>query len=172
MRRWLAPIAAGAITAAIAWHAALVAAPFALMRIAMRRIAAGAPVNAFVHSPPPRADRQLVVRPSPDLLYSICVYDVSAGPVLVDVLPIARHYWSVSVFDARTDVAAVRSDRDTDGGPARLALLGHGQTAPAGYEPVALAYPRGVALIRVLASGEDDVQEVEPLREQASCRAS
>ena len=105
MKRWLGPLAAGALAAAIAWHAALVAAPFALMRIAMRRIAAGAPVNAFVHSPPTRADRQRVVRPSPDLLYSICLFDVSAGPVLVDVPPIAGHYWSVSVFDARTDVA-------------------------------------------------------------------
>jgi hypothetical protein len=92
--------------------------------------------------------------------------------VLVDVPAIAQHYWSVSVFDARTDVAAVRSDRDTHGGPARLALVGPGQTAPAGHEAVPLAYPRGIALIRVLASGDDDVHEVDPLRQQASCRAS
>ena len=172
MKRWLAPLAAGALSAAIAWQATLLAAPFALMRVAMRRLAANAPENAFVHSPPTRADRQLVVRPSPDLLYSICVFDVSAGAVLVDVPPIARHYWSVSIFDARTDVAAVRSDRDTGGGPARLALVARGQAAPAGYDAVPLAHPRGIALIRVLVSGDDDVRAVDPLRQQASCRTS
>jgi len=83
------------------------------MRVAMRRLGEAGPVNAFQHAPPTRAERQPVVRPSPDLLYSICVFDLSQGDVLIDVPPIPDHYWSVSVFDARTDVAAVRSDRDT-----------------------------------------------------------
>ena len=142
------------------------------MRVAMRRLGEAGPVNAFQHAPPTRAERQPVVRPSPDLLYSICVFDLTDGPVLVDVPPIPGHYWSVSVFDARTDVAAVRSDRDTGGGPARLALTARAQSAPAGYEPVALDRARGIAVIRVLVSGEDDYRAVDPLRSQATCRPS
>src|SRR5262249_38540316 len=128
------------------------------------------PENAFVHAPPTRAERQPIVRPSPDLLYSVCVFDVSQAPVLIDVPPIPEHYWSVSIFDARTDVAAVRSDRDTGGAPARLPLIPPAQTAPAGYEPVRLDHARGIALVRVLVSGEADYRAVDPLRQQASCR--
>ena len=172
MRRWLLPIAAGALAAVLAWHLALVAAPFGLMRVAMNRLGSQGRVNAFAHGPPTRAERQPVVRPSPDLLYSICVFDLSERPLLIDVPPIPGHYWSVSVFDARTDVAAVRSDRDTRGGPARLALTARGQSAPAGYERVPVAYTRGMALLRVLVSGEDDYRAVDPLRQQATCRSS
>ena len=172
MRRWLLPIAAGALVAVAAWYGTLTATPYALMRIAIARLGQEGRVNAFVHGPPTRAERQPVVRPSPDLLYSICVFDLTDGPVLVDVPPIPGHYWSVSVFDARTDVAAVRSDRDTGGGPARLALTARAQSAPAGYEPVALEHARGIAVIRVLVSGEDDYHAVDPLRNQATCRPS
>ena len=169
MSRWLAPIAAGVLAAALAWHLSLVAAPFALMRVAMNRLGASERVNSFSHGAPTRAESQFVVRPSPDLLYSTCAFDASRAPVLVDVPAIAGHYWSVSIFDARTDVAAVRSDRDTHGGPARLALLGPGQAAPAGYDAVPLAHARGLALIRVLISGEADYRAVDPVRQQASC---
>ena len=112
-----------------------------------------------------------MVRPSPDLLYSNCVFDRSSGPVLVDVPAIPDHYWSISIFDARTDVAAVRSDRDTGGAPARLALVAPGAAAPAGYEAIPLEHARGIALIRILVSGEADYHAVDSLRQRASCRA-
>ena len=47
MKRWLGPLAAGAIAAALAWQATLVATPFALMRIAMNRLGASGRVNSF-----------------------------------------------------------------------------------------------------------------------------
>jgi hypothetical protein len=172
MRRWRGPLAAGALVAAIAWHLALVATPFALMRMAMNRLGDSDRVNAFSHGAPTRAESQFVVRPSPDLLYSTCVFDRSSGAVLVDVPAIPDHYWSLSIFDARTDVAAVRSDRDTGGAPARLALVAPGTSAPAGYEAVPLEHARGIALIRILVSGEADYRAVDPLRQLASCRAS
>jgi hypothetical protein len=171
MRRWLGPLAVGALVAAVAWYAALAATPFALMRVAMNRLGVSGRVNAFSHGAPTRAESQLVVRPSPDLLYSTCVFDRSSGAVLVDVPAIPDHYWSVSIFDARTDVAAVRSDRDTGGALARLALVAPGAAAPAGYEAVLLEHARGIVLIRILVSGEDDYRAIDPLRQQASCRA-
>ena len=171
MRHWLGPLAIGALVAALAWQATLVATPFALMRVAMNRLGASGRENAFSHGAPTRAESQFVVRPSPDLLYSTCVFDRSSGAVLVDVPAIPDHYWSVSIFDARTDVAAVRSDRDTHGAPARLALVAPGATVPAGYEAVPLEHDRGIALIRILVSGEDDYRAVDPLRQLASCRA-
>jgi hypothetical protein len=81
-------------------------------------------------------------------------------------------YWSVSIFDARTDVAAVRSDRDTGGKPARLALLREGQKAPAGYDAVQLSYDKGLALIRILLSSPSDFAEIDAIRRTATCRVA
>lgn len=171
IRHWLLPILAGAVAAAIAWHGTLVAMPYVLMSAAMQRIERAAPVNNFGFSQMATADRQPIVRPSPDLVYSTCAFDLSDGPVLVDVPPVPERYWSVSIFDARTDVAAVRSDRDTGGKAARLALLRTGQKAPAGYEPVRLGYDKGLALIRILLSSPAEYAEIDQIRHGARCRA-
>ena len=172
IRNWLFPIAAGLIAATIAWQGTLVATPYVLMSTAMKRIGQGAPVNSFGFGEMATADRQPIVRPSPDLSYSTCVFDLSKGPVLVDVPSVPGRYWSVSIFDARTDVAAVRSDRDTGGKPARLALLREGQRAPAGYDAVQLSYDKGLALIRILLSSPSDFAEIDAIRRTATCRVA
>jgi uncharacterized membrane protein len=130
MWRWIFPILVGGLIALGAYQATLLATPYALMFAAMKKIGERSPENQFAFGPMTTADNQTIVRPSPDLAYATCTFDLSKGPVHVDVQPIPDHYWSVSVFDARTDVAAVRSDRDTKGAPARLALIKPGQTAP------------------------------------------
>ncbi len=172
MRRWVAPALLGLATAALAYQATLLATPFALMRAAAAKAGTGLPVNQFRHGPMTTADNQTIVRPSPDLSYSLCVFDVSKRPVLVRVEPVPGRYWSVSIFDARTDVAAVRSDRDTGGKPAMLAILRDGQSAPAGYEPVRVRYDRGVALIRILLADRSDFAAVDQLRRKSFCRAA
>ncbi|MFM7141423.1 MAG: DUF1254 domain-containing protein, partial [Alphaproteobacteria bacterium] len=39
--------------------------------------------NVALAAPPTTSDSRTIVRPSPDLLYVACVYDLSKGPVLV-----------------------------------------------------------------------------------------
>jgi uncharacterized membrane protein len=170
MRRWIYPILAGGIVALGAYQATLLATPYALMYTAMTKIGAQAPANRFAFSPMATADNQPIVRPSPDLSYSTCVFDLTKGPVLLDVAPVPGRYWSVSIFDARTDVAAVRSDRDTLGGPARLALMRQGQKVPSGYEPVLLGYDRGLALIRILLANPSEFPVVDAIRRKSTCK--
>lgn len=132
--RWMFPHMVGSLLAIGAYQATLVVTPKVMMHAAMDKIGAGGPANQFVFGPMATADRQPIVRPSPNLSYSSCVFDVEKGPVLIDIEPVPDHYWSVGIFDANTDVAAVRSDRDTGRKPARLALMKAGQNAPARYE--------------------------------------
>jgi hypothetical protein len=174
-RRWLFPALAGAVAAAVAWQGTLVATPFVLMNVAMKRIgesASNGRANVFAFGPMATADRQPIVRPSPDLLYSTCVFNLSQGPVLVDIAPVPGHYWSVSIFDARTDVAAVRSDRDTGGKPAKLALHRPGQSVPAGWEPVPLGYNKGIVLIRILLTDKSEFAAIDAVRRKSSCSAA
>jgi uncharacterized membrane protein len=170
MRRWIFPILVGGLMALGAYQATLLATPYALMFVAMKKIGERSPENQFAFGPMTTADNQTIVRPSPDLAYATCTFDLSKGPVHFDVQPIPDHYWSVSVFDARTDVAAVRSDRDTKGAPARLALIKPGQTAPAGYDAVTLGYDRGLVLIRILLNRPSDFSGVDALRRKSTCK--
>lgn len=170
MRRWLFPIVAGGLVALGAYQATLLATPYALMQAALKKIGDRGPENQFAFPPMTTAANQTIVRPSPDLAYAACAFNVSKGPVLVDVQPVPDHYWSVSIFDARTDVAAVRSDRDTKGAPARLALIKQGQTAPAGYEPVRVGYDRGLVLIRILVAPASTFPTIDAIRRKSTCK--
>ncbi len=170
MRRWIIPVAVGIGAAALAYQATLLATPFALLRLAAAKAGSGLPVNEFRFGPMTTAENQTIVRPSPDLSYSLCVFDVSKGPVLIRVQPIPAHYWSVSIFDARTDVAVVRSDRDTNGEAAMLAIVRVGQAAPAGYDTVRVGYDRGVALIRILLADKREFPAVDALRRKSFCK--
>ena len=58
--------------------------------------------NTIFFNPPVDADSREVVRPSPDLLYSGCPFDLSAGPLRVTaVMP--DTYYSISAFGDNTD---------------------------------------------------------------------
>lgn len=172
IRNWLLPILTGLVVAVVAWQGTLIATPYVLMSAAMKRIGGAegdGRANVFAFGQMATADRQPIVRPSPDLLYSSCVFDLSEGPVTVEVEPIPDHYWSVSIFDARTDVAAVRSDRDTGGKPAKLALVRKRTEAPAGYDPVVLNHDRGIALIRILLADRAELPVIDALRRKSTC---
>ncbi len=170
MQRWILLFLVAALVAFGTYQATLLATPYALMYAAMRKIGADRPANSFFFAPMTTAGNQRIVRPSPDLSYSTCVFDLSKGPVLVDIEPVPGHYWSASVFDARTDVAAVRSDRDTKGQPARLALIKKGQQAPEGYEAVLLGYDRGLVLLRILLHNPADFPRIDAIRRKSICK--
>lgn len=170
MMRRIASLAVVAAAAMGGYYATLSAAPFGLMRIAEAKIASKAPINHFTHQPPVRAEQQFVVRPSPDLLYSTCPYDLTAGPLEVTAVPVPGRYSSISVFDARTDVAFVRNDEQMDGRPMRVVLALEGQAVPAGVETVRMRYATGIILQRVLLADPSEAAAVDPIRQKAQCR--
>jgi uncharacterized membrane protein len=174
-RNWPLRLFAVLLIATGSYYATLAATHFVLMEIAVRRIAERGPMNSFTHAPPVRAEVRTIVRPSPDLLYSSCPFDLSDGPVMVEAWPIPERYSSISVFDARTDAVFVRNDEQMAGNRLRVILALHGQqVAPdQGAEMVRLNHPRGIVLQRVLLADPRDPAElarVDPLRRRATCR--
>jgi len=130
----------------------VIAAPRVIMQIAMHRLSDnGQLINAFRFSPRVDAHARWVVRPSPDLAYASCVYDLAHGPIAVRALPGADHgYLSLSVFAANTDNIAVL---DTQAQPQGIsfALALPGQAVPAGLPVVRATSTRGIILDRRLA---------------------
>jgi uncharacterized membrane protein len=169
IRRWLLPVLTGLLLAWGAWIFVLHATPGFLMGAAMARLDKAGP-NRFAHGPLATDKSRLIVRPSPDLAYSSCPFDLSKGPVLIDVVPVPAPYWSLSVFDQRTDVAFVRNNRDSKGASMRIALARQGQEVPAGLETVRLDDDRGIALIRILVESRDRFAAIDQARRASVCR--
>ena len=170
MRRWLAPLLAGTVVTVLAYAGTLAAIPYLLMNAAWERVSQAGGVNVMRHAPLAGPASRAVVRPSPDLAYSSCAFDLSAGPLLVEVPPAPSPYWSLSVFDSRTDVAYVRNNRDTHGRPIRLVVAHHDQPVPAGIETVRVGDDSGIALVRILVEDRRTFTAIDRARRGSACR--
>ena len=168
MRRWLGPALFGIAVAAVAAWIALIWIPHGLMTVAMDRLGQGG-INRMSHGNLATPDRQPVVRPSPDLAYSSCPFDLSAGPLAIDVTPVPGRYSSLSIFDAATDVIFVRNDVEAGGRPYRIIVARDGQKVPAGAEVVRTRHDRGIALIRLLLKDPSEIGALDAVRRQSSC---
>jgi len=171
IRRWIGPLLLGAVLALAAWHITLAATPDALMRLAVGRVAKAGGMNRFAHAPLATAASRTIVRPSPDLAYSSCPFDLSRGPLLIDAVPVPAPYWSLSIFDSHTNVALVRNGEQARHQPFHIAVLAPGQAAPAGYEAVHVDGTRGIALIRILVDVRPRFPAIDAERRATTCRA-
>lgn len=169
MTRWIVPFLVFLATAAGAWHATLAVTTFGLMEGAVRRLSVRVGLNTMFYGQLATPANQPIVRPSPDLAYSSCPYDLSDGALLINYVPAAGRYSSLSVFDARTDVVFVRNDVQAGGKPFRIALARDGQKVPDGIETVRVGYDRGIALVRLLLADPKEIAQFEPLRRQSNC---
>lgn len=159
------------VGAGIIGHIGLVmAVPHALMSVAMSRMSGdGARINQFVFGDRTTKDSRRVVRPSPDLAYASCVYDLSKGPLLVSAAPSPNQgYVSLSVFAANTDnIAALDTTQYPEG--IRFVLKRKDQVAPAGMQVVESPSDKGIILDRRLAPTAELFAEVDQARRVDSC---
>jgi uncharacterized membrane protein len=127
--------------------------------------------NAILHAPRATWRSRTVVRPSPDLLYSICVYDLGvAGAVRISTHDMPQTYWSVSVFDADTNNFYAINDQQAKSGAADFILVPQGKSAEANRLPVVTAPTnRGIVLFRTLVNDEADVARIDAARHNAAC---
>jgi uncharacterized membrane protein len=167
--KWIA----GALLVAVVAHAAsLLALPRLIMLRTMAAVTRSAPANTMHYPPRATASSRGVVRPSPDLLYAVCVYDLGAanGAVRVSTHDMPKTYWSVSVFDADTDNFYALNDRQAVTGSVDFLLMAKQASASDGRLPV-VASPtqRGIVLFRALIDDEKHVAEVDAARRHAEC---
>ncbi len=126
--------------------------PHFLMSVAAGRVSQdGAAINRFVFGPRTTQNSRGVVRPSPDLAYSTCAFDLSGGPLLIEAAPSPNAgYVSISVFAANTDNIAVFDTAQFPQG-IRFVLARKGQATPAGERVVISPSDKGIVLDRRLA---------------------
>ncbi|MCF4165355.1 DUF1254 domain-containing protein [Zavarzinia compransoris] len=159
--------------AAVTHVGAIWAVPRGIMALVIGGVAeAAAGYNRAYHPPPIDDKARTVVLPSPDIRYSICALDLSAGPVEVTATPPAS-YFSLSVFDAITDNVAVISNATTGTGPIHLVIAGEDTAAPALPDDahlVTLPTTTGLLLLRGLAATPALAEAAETARRTLVCR--
>lgn len=165
--RWAA---ATLVLAAVIHLATVALAPGYIMSRLMARIEkeTGGP-NKPYHPPRPDHTARRVVRPSPDLLYTLCVLDLSRGPVRITA-PVPDTYWSLSLFAANTDNYFVINDMRVKSRSASVLVALPGTDITNVKQTVAVAPGRkGLALIRILIDSETRIAQLDALRRQAEC---
>ncbi|QNL17966.1 DUF1254 domain-containing protein [Hyphobacterium sp. CCMP332] len=139
--------------------------PRLAMNTAMSRLASvGATPNTIAHVPPTDETSRRVVRPSPDLLYSVCLLNLADGPVQIRAADWGG-YMSLSVFAGNTDNVAAVNEMQASGD----IIL---SVADGGGADVDLGGPRGIAIIRRLVTNTDALTHADAVRRQDdSCEA-
>ncbi|APW43030.1 DUF1254 domain-containing protein [Rhodoferax saidenbachensis] len=176
-RLWFYRILTLLVTAILVHLLAVWAAPRLIMRMVLNGAAAQQMdmQNKAAFPPPVTASSRSVVMPSPDLLYSVCVFDVSSGPVRVTAAPKLTSYWSIALYAANSDNFFVINDRQAANKPVDLWLVSEGGNAsqhdvPAGSTVVVSPSSKGFLLMRVLTGNyEAEKDLVEPARRTLTC---
>jgi uncharacterized membrane protein len=175
MKSWKRGLVGFVVIAAMAHFAFHIGAPYLIMSRAMNGIAKRAGgFNAPLSTNLPNAASRDIVKPSPDLLYTACAFDIGEGPVLVGGTP-SQAYWSVALYASNTDNFFVVNDRQTQGSPAFVVI----STArmrdriPVEHKSLKVVEPpsdKGIVLFRYLVLDPQDLAKAEAAQKTAVCR--
>jgi uncharacterized membrane protein len=171
MMRWIRWGLFTLVLAGIVHWLVVSSAPGFIMWQAMGRVPGK--LNTIAHAARATAESRTIVKPSPDLLYSTCGYDVSRRPLKIVSGAPADTYWSVALYADNTDNFFVVNDTAAKGQPTTIILLGPGQSAPvdtAGTVIVNAPSTRGLVLFRTLVNDDNREAEIDQARRQASCQ--
>jgi uncharacterized membrane protein len=169
------PWAVGTILLALVVHlATVILLPGFIMNRTLAALTRSGGYNMLHHQARATSESHGVVRPSPDLLYSTCPYDLSHGPLLVRARVPTGTYWSVSAFDANTDNFFVRNDLQARNGEVAFIIFPppypDDRPYPHDVQQVWSPTLRGLVLFRTLINNEADLAEIDSARRQASCQ--
>jgi uncharacterized membrane protein len=87
---------------------------YLIPRLIMNRVTATVADEGSQPYLPPPIDHthRRVVMPSPDLLYAVCAYDLTDGPLHIKLEGSYERYWSIALYNARSDNFLTLSNDD------------------------------------------------------------
>jgi uncharacterized membrane protein len=169
MKKWILWTALGTIAMAVIIHfVTLTAVPVIIMNAAMAKYQ----VNKLMMGSKTTAENRLVVRPCPDLVYSIVAYNVSKEPLLFTALVPQDIYWSVSLYAQDTDNYFVINDQQIKSNPYSLLLVRQGMKYenPTNAQVVMSPNDRGILLVRHVLVSDDKYDDLVKIQKQASVK--
>ena len=116
------------------------------------------PSNQWVFQPPITDKSTDVIRPAPDDVYSLCIYDVSQHPLRVTST--TTQYWTISAFAMNTDNFFNLTNLQAKTNPAEIVLVSKGMiyTDPTGKAQVVTApSDKGILMITIVIPNQSDM---------------
>ncbi|BFM15797.1 hypothetical protein R50073_19800 [Maricurvus nonylphenolicus] len=126
----------------------------------------GAKINKVLYKDMITENDRIVIRPSPDVLYSGMVFDVSSEPLLISAKVIPNQYWMLNFHDIETSNFAIIDDREVKDGEFKLILAS--QTAKfdntEGIQVLRAPNNRGLMLNRLVIPDRSMAEEYKALQ--------
>jgi uncharacterized membrane protein len=175
MKSWKRSLLGFVAIAIIAHFAFHIGSPYLIMSRAMNGIAQRAGgFNTPLSTNLPNAASRGIVKPSPDLLYTACAFDIGEGPVLVGGTP-SQAYWSMAFYASNTDNFFVINDRQAQGSPAFVVIAAARMRdrIPAEQKSLEVVEPpsdKGIVLFRYLVLDPQDLAKALAAQTMAVCR--
>jgi len=127
------------------------------------------PSNQWIFEPPITDNSTDVVRPAPDDIYSICVYDVSQHPLRVTSM--TTEYWTISAFAMNTDNFFNFTSSQAKANPVEVVFVSRGMTYldPTGKAQVVTApSDKGILMITMVAPNQDAMPGILQVQKQTT----
>jgi len=175
MIRYLAGLAfLAAVAGAGSYLVSLYALPHVIMGAAERRLAeAAGGYNRTLHGRRPTAETRGVVRPSPDQLYTVCVFDLEAGPVRFTGR-VPDSYFSLSMYAGNTDTFFVVNDRELEADYGFVLVGPQAEPPDDAPESAVVRAPTrtGIAVTRLFIPGPEALPALKRVQRSAACEAA
>ena len=129
-------------------------------------------VNVAFYRDVPTANSREVVRPSPDLMYSGCGYDVTYKPLVIET-DIPSTYWSASFFAYNSDNFATINNDQTNKENIRIYLFGPNSKPSQINDGYVVVSPsnKGLMLIRKFIGNGSNLNTLYEIQSSLECKS-
>ncbi len=137
----------------------------------MKRTVKLYPANQWVFARPPTARDRAIVRPSPDLHYSVLHYDINRCPLRLTAVIPPGQYWSVSGYAMNTDNFFVINDLQAKSNPIQVVLVPKGAkyiNASGKAHLVTAPTREGIVLVRTVIPSKADLPRLREIQKQST----
>ena len=116
------------------------------------------------------SDTRGLKRPSSDIMYSICTYDVKYKPLII-TSSIPDSYWWISFYSNNTDNFVTLNDHDIENNYLKIYLAGVNSEPKKVSNGTVVVSPTdtGYALVRMFVGNGENLQNLKDIQETLNC---
>ncbi|MCD6582757.1 MAG: DUF1254 domain-containing protein [Desulfuromusa sp.] len=168
MRGWKGLIIVTLILSVFFHVATIKAIPYVVMTVAKKKLMEREQVgvNEVAYKKLITEDERVVIRPSPDLLYSGMIFDVSKMPLLISASVAEGQYWALNFYDMATNNFGIFDDRKIKDGKFKI-ILAHKDAEikdTQGYQVLRSSGNTGIMLNRIVVPDRSVSDEYQKLQ--------
>ena len=126
--------------------------------------------TVLLHTDTATSDTRGLKRPSSDVMYSVCAYDVKYKPLII-TSSIPDSYWSISFYTKNTDNYVTLNDLDIENKYLKVYLVGINSQPKKVSNGMIVVSPSdtGYILIRMFVGNGENLQQLKDFQESLSC---